>query len=72
MIKCRIIKRTDVDGKISYVIQQKHKLFRWWWVDAWMNKNSVDTFPTLEEAEKNLCHFNGTKVKNEVVKTYNA
>ena len=29
MTKCRIIERTSVDGRKSYVIQQKHFLFRW-------------------------------------------
>ena len=31
MTKCRIIERTSVDGRKSYVIQQKHFLFRWCW-----------------------------------------
>jgi hypothetical protein len=32
--KVRIVKRTYGDGYVDYVIQKKHFLFRWWWVDA--------------------------------------
>jgi len=64
MKKARIIERTAPDGNKKYVIQQKHFLFRWWWVDAWVNSlvgaYCTSTFSTLEEAEKNLCWFNGT------------
>lgn len=56
MKKARIIERTAPDGNKKYVIQQKHFLFRWWWVDAWLNF----PFRSLEEAEKNLCWFDGT------------
>jgi len=73
-MKARIIKRTFVDGRVIYVIQQKHSLFRWWWVDAWINSwdgaYCEDSFSTLEEAEKNLCYFDGTKCKEEVIKNY--
>lgn len=68
-MKARIIKRTLVDGQVRYVIQQKHFLFRWWWVDAednyggWVN----DEFYNLEDAQRNLCYFDGTRVKEEVV-----
>lgn len=67
--KTRIIKRTAVDEKVTYVIQQKHFIFFWWWVDAWVN-SGVDCaceFKTMEEAEQNLCYFDGTKIKEEVV-----
>ena len=71
MVKCRIIKRTLPDGRVEYVIQQKHSLFKWWWVDAWINSWSgaacQGSFSTLEEAQKNLCYFDGTKCKEEVV-----
>lgn len=64
MKKARIIERTAPDGTKEYVIQQKHWLFRWWWVDAWVNSPAGvgwdSTFSTLEEAEKNLCWFDGT------------
>ncbi len=68
-MKVRIVKRTNVDGVVSYTIQQRHFIFRWWWVDAWMNNSewTIDTFSTLEEAQKNLCYFNGSKVKQEIV-----
>ena len=70
-MKVRIIKRTNVDGCVNYVIQQKHFAFRWLWVDAWVNSiagaSCRDSFLTLEEAKKNLCYFDDSKVKEEVV-----
>ena len=71
-MKTRIVKRTNVDGRVEFVIQQKHFLFRWWWVDAWMNSNpsTIDSFSTLEEAEKNLCYFDGSRVKQETLITF--
>lgn len=69
-MKARIIKRTSPNGLIQYTIQQKHFLIRWWWVDAWVNSFSVDctdTFATLEEAQKNLCYFDGTESKVEII-----
>ena len=69
-MKTRIIKRTNPEGKIAYVIQQKHHLFRWLWVDASYNSTSMwctDSFATLEEAQRQLCWFDGTKWKEEVV-----
>jgi len=60
-MKTRIVKRKYVDGRVSYVIQQKHFLFRWWWVDAWVNSMAgaacQDTFDSLKKAKKNLCYF---------------
>lgn len=71
MRKTRIVKRTDVDGTVKYFIQQKHFLFRWYWVDGWMNSlmgpAHQDFFPTLKEAQNNLCYFNGSKPKEEIV-----
>lgn len=62
--KTRIIKRINPDKTEKYVIQQKHFLFRWWWVDAWVNSMAgaacEDSFFTLKEAQKNLCRFDGT------------
>ena len=68
-MKLRIVKKTNVDGVVSYTIQQRHFLFRWWWVDAWVNNDAstVDTFSTLEEAKKNLCYFDNSKVKHEII-----
>lgn len=69
--KCRIIERTNVDGSINYIIQQKHFLFFWLWVDAWVNNSSGascnDSFSSLDEAKKNLCFFDGKKVKERVI-----
>jgi hypothetical protein len=74
MKKCRIIKRIDPCGEITYVIQQKHFLLRWMWVDAWVNQLFPfalnDTFNSLEEAKRNLCHFDGTKIIEHVIKEY--
>ncbi len=71
MAKCRIIKRTGVDGRVSYVIQQKHFLFAWWWVDAWVNSSCgaycQDYFDKLETARSNLCYFDGSTPTEEVV-----
>lgn len=70
-MKTRIIKRTGPDGRVQYIIQQKHFLFRWWWVDAWLNSSCgaycTDDFDTLEEAQANLCYFDGTPCKETVV-----
>ena len=72
MSKVRIVKRTHADGRIDFVIQQKHFLFRWWWVDAWINSSAgaacQDYFGTLDEAERNLCYFDGSTSKDEIVK----
>ncbi len=68
---CRIVKRTHVDERVSFVIQQRHFLFRWWWVDAWINSsygaNCRDTFDTLEKARKNLCYFDGSRHRDDVI-----
>ena len=70
MKKTRIVMKTFPGGRICYTIQQ-HFLFRWMWVDAWINSPfgaaCQDTFYTLEEAKRNLCYFDGTKTKIEVV-----
>ena len=65
----RIVKRTAPDGKVQYVIQQKHFIMWWQWVDARVNNHEfcLDTFDTFEEAERNLCWFDGTKSRDEVV-----
>ena len=68
-MKARIVKRTNVDGTVNFVIQQKHFLFFWRWVDAWMNSSTctIDSFPTLEQAQKHLCYFDGSEIKEEIV-----
>ena len=70
MKKTRIVKRT-FNRRSSYVIQQKHWLFRWTWADDWIN--SWDgaywrySFVSLEEARDNLCYFDGSRATEEVV-----
>ena len=69
--KVRIIERILPDKRVLYVIQVRHSLFRWWWVDAWLESDCgascKDSFSTLEEAKANLCYFDGTKCKERVV-----
>jgi len=71
-MKSRIVKRTHVDGRTSYVIQQRHFVFRWWWVDAWINSSSgaacTDSFDTLEKAKSNLCYFDDSQNVDEIIK----
>ena len=72
MKKVRIVKRTYTRGKIEYAIQQKHFMFKWWWVEPWMNRGFIDdrdsVFNTFEEAKDNLQYFNGSRtVKEEVL-----
>ena len=71
MKKVRIVEKTYPGGYVEYVIQQKHFLFRWWWVDAWMNRidgaSCQDYFSTLDEAKKHLCYFDGSKSTQRVV-----
>lgn len=69
----RIVEITNVDGIIEYQIQQRHFLFRWQWVPAWVNSDlgamCYDTFSTLKEAKKNLCYFDGSKPRYKVIHT---
>ena len=69
--KARIVERKYPDGRIEYVVQQKHFILKWLWVDAWLNSwegaNCRDYFSTLEEAQENLCYFDGTPIKERVV-----
>ncbi len=71
MVKCRIIQRTCPDGRVEHVIQQKHYLFRWWWVDAWVNSSSGpacrDSYRSLDEAIENLVDFDGSKCEETVL-----
>jgi hypothetical protein len=70
-MKARIVEVTHPDGEVEYVIQQRHFLFRWQWVSAWVNSWAgaacQDTFSTLEEARKHLCFFDGTRSVGRVV-----
>jgi hypothetical protein len=69
MKKVRIIERTFPDGRVEYTIQQRHFLFFWWWVDAWVNSDvsTIDSFSSLAEAQKNLCYFDGTKYVEKII-----
>lgn len=71
MIKARIVERTSPDGSKTWVIQQRHWLFRWYWCDAWLNSMCgpacQDSFSSLDEAKKHLCYFDGTPCTDEVV-----
>jgi hypothetical protein len=71
MSKVRIIERVAPDGRKDYVIQQRHFLFRWQWVDGWINSwcgaACQDSWPTLAEAQAHLCWFDGTKCKETVM-----
>jgi hypothetical protein len=44
-------------------------LYFWRWVDAWVNNDvsTRDTFSSLEEAQKNLCYFDGTKCVEKII-----
>lgn len=67
----RIVERTMPGGNVVFVIQQQHFLFRWWWVDAWVNSlngpDCTDTFLSLDEAERALPFFDKTLVSDRVV-----
>lgn len=69
MKRIRIIKRTILSGQVWYVIQQKHFLLKWKWVDgeSYSIGNSSNFFPSLEEAMKHICYFDGSKPKEEVI-----
>ena len=57
------------DKAVWYVIQQKHWLFFWVWVDASVNTSSwcKDKFVHIEDAIANKCWFDGTKRKEEIM-----
>ncbi len=68
--KVRIVERTKVSGKKVYVIQMKHYIYWFWWVDASMNlfdRNCI--FDTFEDALLNVRYFDGTKDKDIVIYT---
>lgn len=69
MKKYRIVEKEFPDGRKSYVVQERHFLFKWWWVDAWMNHDvsMKDDFDTLYEAEE-LVHWLSTPVKIRIIK----
>lgn len=73
MKKLRIIERQNAWAEIQYVIQEKHFLFKWFWVDASINSidyaGCVDSFATLEEARSNIYKFSDTSI-DRVIESY--
>ena len=71
MKKVRIVERTLVDDRKVYIIQQRHFLFRWCWVAAWVNSLygawCGDSFSTLEDAQNHLCYFDGSTYTDRVI-----
>ena len=73
MCKARIIKRTSCVGYVNYVIQQKHPIFWWKWIDGYRSSNSQSStcpfiyFESLENAIKDLHYFDGSFPIDEVV-----
>ena len=67
MKKCRIVERTLASRKIVYVIQRKHPIFRFFWVDASFIIDYEDTFQSLDEAKDNLKYFDGSDGREKVV-----
>lgn len=59
-MKLRIIKRETVSGT-NYVIQEKHVLFRWMWVDSWIYTRTgsacSSSFSTYAKAVEHLKYF---------------
>ena len=64
-METRIIKRIWKNWDISYVIQRK---ILWFWTDCefWWSYGWLESYPTLEEAEKNICYYNWTKNKDVI------
>lgn len=64
-MKTRIIERLYPDGRVTFVVQQKHWLFFWLWVDASSNYSGccppIDELYSLEEATKAGWRFDGSK-----------
>lgn len=74
MSNARIVERSLPSGDKQYVIQQRHFLFRWWWVDAWLNSLEgaacVDSFPTMEAAIERLPYFDDTHPRTPDIVVY--
>jgi len=68
--RLRIIKRTKPNGSIVYVVQKNHFIFRRYWYDFFTYSGQVwndDEYNSLEEAEKDLIYFDGSKSTDEVI-----
>ena len=57
-MKARIIKRTEVNGGITFVVQQKRL---WWWKDVYECIHESD-------ARIKILYFDGSKRIEEVIK----
>jgi len=72
-IECRIIKTTLPNGREFYTIEQKKKRFfggyKWKEASLYGDECLRTLYETLEEAQENLCWYNGTETKTEVVST---
>lgn len=57
-MEIRIIERTYPDGRVEYTIQKRHGIFRWAWVDvyleSWKGSNCQGTPPTLRYVQLRL------------------
>lgn len=72
-IECRIIKTTLPDGREFYTIEQKKKRlfggYKWKEASLYGDDCLRSLYETLEEAQENLCWYDGTETKREVVST---
>lgn len=69
-MKARLVEIIYPDGTKAYQIQQRHFLFRWWWVPAWVNSWDPyirDTFTSLDDAKSTLALYNGPKKRTRVI-----
>jgi hypothetical protein len=71
MSAVRIVERTHPGGRVEYLIQVPHWLFRWMWVDPWVNEESAysakTSFRSLEEAKENLWMFDGSEPIDKII-----
>ena len=73
MTKIRIIE-TKFDGKTKFIIQKRHWIFKWVWINAaqysWDWINDQDTFETLQQAVAHLHYFMKKKPENKTIVVY--
>ncbi len=67
MYKTRIIKRLQPTGHI-FVIQMKHRIWKWLWVDAWnvVGESVKDYYDTLGEAQERIHFFSNLPKKRDI------
>jgi hypothetical protein len=66
-MKARIIERIFQNGKKQYVIQQQEIWTLWQWADVYFNQYYQASYDSLEEAEKNFCFCDGSKIQEKVI-----